>query len=62
MCLDSLTSNDAIYMHVSKPPKENSPASAFFSELKTSGDQYSSVPVECMYDLSVEIEISIWFF
>ncbi|XP_056643781.1 BOS complex subunit NCLN [Diorhabda sublineata] len=37
MCLDTLASNDSIYMHVSKPPKDGSPSSLFFKELKSVG-------------------------
>lgn len=33
MCLDSL-SNENLYMHVSKPPKENTPSAIFFNDLK----------------------------
>lgn len=35
ICLDTLSSNDSLYMHVSKPPKEGSPVHLFFKELKT---------------------------
>ncbi|CAH1982022.1 unnamed protein product [Acanthoscelides obtectus] len=35
MCLDTLASNSSIYMHVSKPPKDGSPASLVFKELKS---------------------------
>lgn len=34
MCLDTLAANDSIYMHVSKPPKDGSPSSIFYKELK----------------------------
>nr|CAH7736006.1 unnamed protein product [Callosobruchus chinensis] len=34
MCLDTLAANNSIYMHVSKPPKDGSPASVLFKELK----------------------------
>lgn len=37
MCLDTLAANDSIYMHVSKPPKDGSPSSQFFKELKNVG-------------------------
>ncbi|XP_072397376.1 BOS complex subunit NCLN [Diabrotica undecimpunctata] len=35
MCLDTLAANDSIYLHVSKPPKEGSPTSQFYKELKS---------------------------
>lgn len=46
MCLDSLASNDALYMHVSKPPKEGSSASIMFKELKLAADRYSVASVD----------------
>lgn len=46
MCLDTLASTDSLYMHVSKPPKENSPASLFFKELRSVGQRSANVSVE----------------
>lgn len=46
MCLDSLTSGDSLYMHVSKPPKEGSPSSQFYKDLKASAERRDSVSVE----------------
>ncbi|CAH1116660.1 unnamed protein product [Phaedon cochleariae] len=47
MCLDTLASNESIYMHVSKPPKEGSASSSFYKELKTTAAElYPSVTVE----------------
>ncbi|KAK3604718.1 hypothetical protein CHS0354_018958 [Potamilus streckersoni] len=34
MCLDSLASEDSLYFHVSKPPKEDTPAATFFTHLE----------------------------
>lgn len=46
MCLDTMAANNSMYMHVSKPPKEGSPASAFFKELKSVAEEYPTVTVE----------------
>lgn len=46
MCLDTLAVSDSLYMHVSKPPKEGSPASLFFKHLKESSDKFPSVTVD----------------
>lgn len=43
MCLDSISSSNALYMHVSKPPKDNSPASLFFKQLKNLGENVDGV-------------------
>ncbi|KAJ8983059.1 hypothetical protein NQ317_013265 [Molorchus minor] len=43
MCLDTLAANDSLYMHVSKPPKEGSPAYQFYHELKTVSQDYNVV-------------------
>ncbi|XP_076268074.1 BOS complex subunit NCLN [Rhynchophorus ferrugineus] len=45
-CLDTLVTSDTIFMHVSKPPKEGSPAAVFHKYLKTAAEQYASVSVE----------------
>lgn len=49
MCLDTLATNDSIYMHVSKPPKEGSPASSFYKELSAASKKYPSVTVESIH-------------
>lgn len=46
MCLDTLASAASLYMHVSKPPKENSSASLFFKEMRSVGQQAANVSVE----------------
>lgn len=46
MCLDTLVVSDSLYMHVSKPPKEGSPASLFFKHLKQASDKFPSVTVD----------------
>lgn len=46
MCLDTLASSNSLYMHVSKPPKDNSPASLFFKEMKAVGLRVGNVSVE----------------
>ncbi|KAJ8925817.1 hypothetical protein NQ315_009667 [Exocentrus adspersus] len=49
MCLDTLATNDSIYMHVSKPPKEGSPASYFYKELKAVSEDFPLVDVESIH-------------
>ncbi|KAK5647400.1 hypothetical protein RI129_002292 [Pyrocoelia pectoralis] len=46
MCLDTLASSDGLYMHVSKPPKDGSPASTYFKELKLAADRQSIINVD----------------
>lgn len=46
MCLDTLVVSDSLYMHVSKPPKDGSPASLFFKHLKQASDKFPSVTVD----------------
>lgn len=46
MCLDTLAVSDSLYMHVSKPPKEGSPASLFFKYLKQASDRFPSITVD----------------
>jgi len=46
MCLDTMAASDSLYMHVSKPPKEGSPASVYFKELKLAADRYSIIAID----------------
>ncbi|XP_055375499.1 BOS complex subunit ncln [Condylostylus longicornis] len=51
LCLDTInqplsTKTNAIYMHVSKPPKDNTPVSNFFKHLKQSCITYDNVTAE----------------
>ena len=61
MCLDTLSAADSLYMHVSKPPKEGSPASLFFKELKTAADQFSTVTVDGVHKkINLADDILAW--
>ncbi|CAG5083844.1 Similar to ncl1: Nicalin-1 (Danio rerio) [Cotesia congregata] len=42
LCLDALSLTDNLYLHVSKPPKENSFGYLFYNELKTVIESYNS--------------------
>ncbi|XP_073846118.1 BOS complex subunit NCLN isoform X2 [Musca autumnalis] len=53
LCLDSVTQtlngdngDQQLYMHVSKPPKENTPMNVFFKHLKKAGQKYQNITVE----------------
>lgn len=46
MCLDSMTADDALYMHVSKPPKDNSAPAIFFNGLKEVSEKYPEMKLE----------------
>lgn len=46
ICLDSVSSSDNLYVHVSKPPKETSPGGLFYKELKSVSDSIGGVNVE----------------
>lgn len=54
LCLDTVTQalnvaaseDQQLYMHVSKPPKENTPMNVFFKHLKKAGQKYQNVTVE----------------
>lgn len=46
ICLDSVSTGDDLYVHVSKPPKENSPGGLFYKELKSVADSIGGVNVE----------------
>lgn len=41
MCLDTVASNDSLYMHVSKPPKDGAPAAVFYANLKNKVQEHS---------------------
>lgn len=61
MCLDTLASGDSLYMHVSKPPKDGSPAALFFKELKTSSDQFPSTTVDGVHKkINLADDILAW--
>ncbi|KAL1513547.1 hypothetical protein ABEB36_002947 [Hypothenemus hampei] len=61
LCLDTLAASDTIYMHVSKPPKEGSPASVFYRNLKLVGEKYSSVAVEGVHKkINLAEDILAW--
>lgn len=52
ICLDTITqpldsdSSDALYMHVSKPPKEGTPMSNFYKLLKNTATKYNNITVD----------------
>ncbi|XP_075166298.1 BOS complex subunit NCLN isoform X2 [Haematobia irritans] len=52
LCLDTVTQalnadpDQQLYMHVSKPPKENTPMNVFFKHLKKAGQKYQNISVE----------------
>jgi hypothetical protein len=61
MCLDTLSSGDSLYMHVSKPPKDGSPASLFFKELKTAADQFPGTTVDGVHKkINLAEDILAW--
>lgn len=46
ICLDTLSAGDNLYVHVSKPPKENSTGGLFYKELKAVSEALNSSVVE----------------
>ncbi|XP_044263181.1 nicalin-1 [Tribolium madens] len=61
MCLDTLASGDSLYMHVSKPPKDGSPASLFFKELKAAADQFPTTTVDGVHKkINLADDILAW--
>ncbi|XP_031849029.1 BOS complex subunit ncln [Nomia melanderi] len=46
ICLDTVSTNDHLYVHVSKPPKENSTGFYFFKELKAVSELSNTTTVE----------------
>ncbi|XP_971811.2 BOS complex subunit ncln [Tribolium castaneum] len=61
MCLDTLASGDSLYMHVSKPPNDGSPASLFFKELKAAADQFPTTTVDGVHKkINLADDILAW--
>lgn len=65
MCLDSISSGNSLYMHVSKPPKENTPVNVFYKELKSAAEKYHSsnnqVPIEGIHKkINLADDILAW--
>lgn len=61
MCLDTLTSSDTLYMHVSKPPKEGAPAAAFFTELKRAAKKYPLLSIDGVHKkINLADDILAW--
>lgn len=61
MCLDTLSSSETLYMHVSKPPKEGSASSIFFKELKTISQIYSNGQVDGVHKkINLADELLAW--
>ncbi|XP_043796563.1 nicalin-1 [Apis laboriosa] len=46
ICLDTVSTSDNFYVHVSKPPKENSTGGLFYKELKTVSELLNITTVE----------------
>lgn len=46
ICLDTVSATNNLYVHVSKPPKENSSGGMFYKELKSVADSLNTVHVE----------------
>lgn len=61
LCLDTLGSGDSLYMHVSKPPKDGSPASQFFKELKSAADKYPTITIDGVHKkINLADEMLAW--
>lgn len=59
--MDTLATGDALYMHVSKPPKDGSPAAQFFKELKSAADKYPSVTIDGVHKkINLADEMLAW--
>ncbi|XP_037779424.1 nicalin-like [Penaeus monodon] len=60
MCLDSLGAGDTIRMHVSKKPKDNSPAHIFFQGLEEIGSK-SGIKVEMIHrKINLQEDTQAW--
>ncbi|XP_011064630.1 PREDICTED: nicalin [Acromyrmex echinatior] len=46
ICLDTVSASNNLYVHVSKPPKENSSGGLFYKELKTVSQSFNTVNVD----------------
>ncbi|EZA59423.1 hypothetical protein DMN91_002009 [Ooceraea biroi] len=46
ICLDTVSASENLYVHVSKPPKENSTGGLFYRELKTISQTLNTINVE----------------
>ncbi|CAK9823499.1 ncl1 [Anthophora retusa] len=46
ICLDTVSTSNNLYVHVSKPPKENSTGGLFYKELKTVSESLNATTVE----------------
>ncbi|XP_060531017.1 BOS complex subunit NCLN [Cylas formicarius] len=61
LCLDTLATADTIYMHVSKPPKEGTPSSLFFKNLKSAAERGEEVSVEGVHKkINLADDILAW--
>ncbi|XP_032679555.1 nicalin [Odontomachus brunneus] len=60
ICLDTVSASDNLYIHVSKPPKENSSGGLFYKELKAVSQSYA-VNVEGVHKkINLAEEILAW--
>ncbi|KZC07749.1 Nicalin-1 [Dufourea novaeangliae] len=46
ICLDTVSTGNNLYVHVSKPPKENSTGGLFYKELKTVSESLNTTTIE----------------
>ena len=46
ICLDSVSASNGLYVHVSKPPKENSSGGLFYKQLKAVAEDLGHTTVE----------------
>ncbi|XP_025156888.1 nicalin-1 isoform X1 [Harpegnathos saltator] len=61
ICLDTLSASDNLYVHVSKPPKENSSGGLFYKELKAVSQSLYAINVEGVHKkINLAEEILAW--
>lgn len=61
MCLDTVASNDSLYMHVSKPPKDGAPAAMFYSNLKRKGQRFTDIHIDGIHKkINLADDILAW--